>query len=244
MIEEGPLQVNEIKKPGLAMLLATGGCAIFICAMVFIGTLIFAGPEFTRSFIPNMIRSAESHSRLITHSNTMGDPSAPVHIIEYGDFQCPYCLQFWQESEPQMIRQYVNTGKVYFEFRSFPFLGDESVAAAEASYCAGDQGKFWEYHDTLFTNWTGENVGNFTNEKLIEYAVSIKLDKQEFESCLRQRIHKGTVEQDLVWADADGVQATPTFIINGNKVEGAQSFEFLQRLIEDALQVPFQEQSG
>ena len=166
--------------------------------------------------------------RVVTQNNTMGDPNAPIMIIEYGDFQCPYCLQFWRETEPQLIEEYVNTGNVYFEFRSFPILGPESFSAAEGAYCAGDQGKFWEYHDTLFTNWTGENVGDFTNEKLIHYADSLALDMEVFEQCLSEGKHKGTVEQDRAEAEADNVHATPTFLINGNIVEGAHPFDVMK----------------
>ncbi len=174
----------------------------------------------------------------------MGDPNAPVHIIEYGDFQCPYCLQFWTETEPQLIEEYVNTGKVYFEFRSFPIIGPESAWAAEGAYCAGDQNKFWEYHDTLFTNWTGENVGDFTKEKLIQYAEVLGLNMAEFESCLSEEKYKEKVEQDQAQAEADGVHATPTFFINGFKVEGSQPFSILKDLIEQALNGNLDTQNG
>jgi predicted DsbA family dithiol-disulfide isomerase len=244
MEEPIPAPQPDSRKPGWATLLAVSGCAVFICAAIFVATLLISGPQVVREYIPNMLAEMESHNRMFTQSNTMGDPDAPIYIIEYGDFQCPYCLQFWRETEPKLIEQYINTGKVYFEFRSFPFLGEESVRAAEAAYCAGDQGKFWEYHDTLFENWTGENVGDFTDEKLIGYAKENSLDMTLFESCIRERMHKGTVEQDLVMAEADGVHATPTFIINGYKVEGAQPFEFFQRIIEDAINGILNEEQG
>src|SRR6185436_14084321 len=150
------------------------------------------------------------------------------HVIEYADFQCPYCLQFWQETEPQLIEEYVNTGKVYFEFRAFPIIGPESYLAAEGAYCAGDQDKFWEFHDTLFTNWSGENAGDFTREKLLLYAESVELNLDEFQECLDGGKYKEIVEQGKEQAKADGVRATPTFMINGFKVEGAQPFEVLQ----------------
>lgn len=211
--------------------LAVGGCAVLLCATVFIGVLIFAGEKF----ISNRIRSAGELPRLETRSNTMGDPHAPVYVIEYGDFQCPYCLQFWEETEPQLIKEYVNTGKVYFEYRAYAFLGPESVFAAEGAYCAGDQNKFWEYHDTLFANWTGENVGNFTNENLIKYAESLNLNVVEFASCLKNEKHKKTVELDAASAEEDGVSATPTLMINGVKIEGAQPYYVLKEMIENIL---------
>jgi protein-disulfide isomerase len=246
--EAEPIQEIEISKPNWKAWIATGGCAIFLCAAVFVGILLYAGPKFVQQFISEKIQVAKNLpplAPLVTQNNTMGDSAAPVHIIEYGDFQCPYCLRFWSDTEPQLIKEYVNTGKVYFEYRSVgSFLGPESGWAAEGAYCAGDQGKFWEYHDTLFTNWTGENVGDFTKDKLTQYAEALGLNMAEFGSCLSEEKHKGTVEQDKAQADADGVHATPTLFINGVKVEGAQPFDILKDLIEQALNGNLDTQSG
>ena len=246
MIEEQLPQepIQETSKPNWTIWIAAGGCAVLLCAAVFVGALVFAGPQFVQQFVPEKIEVADELPREVTQSNTMGDPNAPVHIIEYGDFQCPYCLKFWTETEPQLIEEYVNTGKVYFEYRSFPILGPESAWAAEGVYCAGDQDKFWEYHDTLFTNWTGENVGDFTKEKLIKYAKALDLNMTDFESCMSEEKHKGTVEQDKAEADTNGVHATPTFFINGFKLEGSQPFSILKDFIEQALNGNLDTQSG
>lgn len=247
MIEEQIAQdttIEEIKKPKWKLWIAAGGCAVLLCAVVFVGTLIYVGPQVAQKLFPKNIQVAEELPREVTAVNSMGDPDAPIHIIEYGDFQCPYCLQFWANTEPQLIEEYINTGKVYFEFRSYPFLGVESIWAAEGAYCAGDQNKFWEYHDTLFTNWTGENVGDFTHVKLIGYAKTLDLNMAEFESCLSGEKHKGTVEQDRAQAAADGVHATPTLIINGVKVEGAQPYHILKDLIEHIMDGNLDTQSG
>ena len=236
--------IDEAPAKNWTRWIAAGGCAVLLCAAVFVGTLIVVGPQFVQKFLPDQVQTAEELPRAVTQINSMGDPHAPVHIIEYGDFQCPYCLKFWSETEPQLIEEYVNTNQVYFEYRAYPIIGPESVLAAEGAYCAGDQGKFWEYHDTLFTNWTGENVGDFTQEKLIKYANALDLNAAEFEACLSGGKHKGTVEQDRAQAEADGVHATPTFIINGVKVEGAQPFSILKDLIEQALNGNLETQNG
>lgn len=227
--------IDEKPKRKWVIWLAAGGCAVFLCAAVFIGALIILGPDIVQKFFPTDVQVAEELPRDVTQSNTMGDPKAPVYIVEYGDYQCPFCLKFWSETEPQLIAEYVNTGKVYFEYRTYPIIGPESFTAAEGSYCAGDQGKFWEFHDTLFTNWTGENVGDFTQDKLIQYANALNLNAAEFESCLSAEKYKGRVEQDKAQAEADGVHATPTLFINEVKVEGAQPFHALKQYIEDAL---------
>ncbi len=236
--------IEEQSKSNWKIRIAAGGCAVFFCAATFVGALIYVGPKFFKQFIPDRIQAAEDSAGELAQNNTMGDPNAPVHVIEYGDFQCPYCLQFWTETEPLLIKEYVNTGKVFFEFRAYPIIGPESMLAAEGAYCAGDQSKFWEYHDTLFLNWTGENVGDFTEEKLIQYAEVLDLNMVEFKSCLSEEKHKGTVEQDQAQADAQGVHATPTFIINRVKVEGAQPFSALKDLIEQALDGNLSTQNG
>ncbi len=246
MIEEQFTQepTQETSKPNWKIWIAAGGCAVLLCAAIFVGALIYAGPEFVQQFIPEKIQAAEESVGEVTQNNTMGNPNAPVHIIEYGDFQCPYCLKFWAETEPQLIEEYVNTGKVYFEYRSFPIIGPESAWAAEGAYCAGDQNKFWEYHDTLFTNWTGENIGDFTKEKLTQYAEVLGLNMAEFEACLSEEKHKGAVEQDKAEAEANGVYATPTFFINGFKLEGSQPFSILKEYIEQALDGNLNTQNG
>lgn len=170
-------------------------------------------------------------------ANTMGNPNAPVKIVEFADFQCPYCMRFAVETEPKIIEQYVKTGKVFYEYHSVgAFLGDESGAAAQAAYCAGDQGRFWEYHNTLFANWTGENVGDFTNDKLQKYAASIGLDTIAFNDCLSTGKYAPLLDQDVQAAKAAGIRATPSFLVNGKLIEGAVPFADFQQAIDAALQ--------
>jgi len=219
------------------------GCGLLLClaAVAVLGlSLLFPSiGKVAEKLLPNSkvnITGPNTKSGLITNDNTMGDPNAPVKIIEYGDFQCPYCLRFWQQTEPKIIETYVTTGKVFFEYRSVGgFIGPESAAAAEAAYCAADQGKFWEYHDTLFSHWTGENVGDFANERLLQYAAAIGLDETVFDNCLTLGANKARVERDVANAKADGIRATPSFLINGRLVEGALSFDEMKSEIEAAL---------
>ena len=120
---------EEKPKRNWTIWLAASGCVVFLCAAVFVGALIIVGPDIVHRFFPDHVQVAEEIPREVTQSNTMGDPKAPVHIVEYGDFQCPFCLKFWRETERQLIAEYVNTGKVYFEYRSYPILGPESFTA-------------------------------------------------------------------------------------------------------------------
>lgn len=238
---------TKIKWAALAI---GGGCALIVClALALALAARFLGPQIGGIFSqinPGVNGTPESTRVNIVlpalrphpqaKGNTMGDPNAPVKIIEYADFQCPFCLRYWQETELQIINMYVTTGKVYYEYRSVgAFIGPESASAAEAAYCAGDQGKFWEYHDILYSNWTGENAGDFTPDKLHQYAAAAGLDPNKFDDCLSRGSHTSQVQQDVTSAKADGVQATPCFLINGRLIEGAQPFDIMQQSIESAL---------
>jgi protein-disulfide isomerase len=226
-----------------------GGCALIACVGLVAALVVMAlVPWITTrtqtgvaqkviTVQPNVADPSPAPSISQGPGNTLGDPNAPVKLIEYADFQCPYCMRYWQETEPKIVEQYVKTGKVFYEYRSVGgFIGPESAAAAEAAYCAGDQGKFWEYHDALFSHWTGENVGDFANDKLQQYAQSVGLDQAAFSDCLSSAKYADRVKQDATNAQADGVQATPSFLINGKLIEGAEPFSVFQQAIDAALQ--------
>ena len=242
------------------LLIAGGGCAILACALLVIAlaaALFF--PSATKIFetineelvtpqpvvqehVPitpqalGNILIPDQKTYPLVDVNKMGDPNAPVTIIVYSDFQCIYCMRYWDETEIKIIERYVETGKVYYEYRSFgDFLGPQSGLAAEAAYCASDQGKFWEYHDILFLNWTGEGTGDFSTNRLRGYADAIGLDVKDFSSCLADGRYKAWLDRDVSNANADGVSATPSFIINEKLVEGAQPFNVFQSEIEAAL---------
>jgi protein-disulfide isomerase len=176
--------------------------------------------------------------------NSLGSKDAPVTINEYSDFQCPYCMHFWRDTEELLISSYVETGKVRFVYNSFgSFIGAESGAAAEAAYCAGDQGKFWEMHDYLFTNQTAENVGDFSASHLSLMATAIGLDMTTYNSCVSSNKYSDRVLQDGKDGVTAGIQATPSFVlsyvVNGQTktvlIEGAQPFSEFQAKIEAAL---------
>lgn len=168
--------------------------------------------------------------------NSMGDPNAPVTVVEFSDFQCPFCERFYSDTEPQFIDEYVRTGQVYFTYRSMGnFIGPESAKAMEAAYCAGDQGRFWDFHGILFTNQGGENQGVFADKRLVAMAETLGLDMTEFNSCFDSGKYRSAVNQDRADGNAAGVQGTPAFVINGKLVPGALTFPQLQQEIEQAL---------
>ena len=172
--------------------------------------------------------------------HSIGDPNAPVVIEEYGDFQCPFCRRFHDETLPQIVDAYVDTGQVYFIYRHFPVVdgndpAQESHAAAAAAVCAGRQNRFWDYHDVLFANQTGENIGDFSDPRLQAMAKQLGLDMDAFDACDRTADAPASVLADSLLAQQNGVNATPSFLINGELLVGAQPFEAFQQAIEAEL---------
>ena len=165
----------------------------------------------------------------------LGKPNAPVTVIEYADFQCPYCKEFQVKNFPSLKKKYIDTGKVRFIYQHYAFLGDESVYAAEASKCAADQSKFWEYHDKLFENQKAENAGDFTPEKLKSMASGVVPDTQKFTKCVDDRKYQNAVSDEVLNATHFGVDATPTVFINGKKYSGLTPLYKLEQAIEDSL---------
>ena len=134
-----------------------------------------------------------------------------------------------------VLKQYASDGKIKLVYKHSAFLGQESVWAAQASECAADQGKFWEYHDLLFDKQTGENVGTFTKDNLIKYAQGLNLDLAKFTPCLQNDETLARVSGDTQEGGQAGVRGTPTFFINGKPLVGAQPVETIRAAIESAL---------
>lgn len=165
----------------------------------------------------------------------MGDPNAPVRVDEFSDYQCPYCRQFQETTLPQLAANEIADGKVYFVYHPFSFIGQESRDAANAAFCAGDQGKFFEYSETLFANQAGENVGTFSQSRLLAIGDALGLDMTTFKTCVSDSQHKDEVNQEYAKGVAAGVQSTPSFLINGKLVTGALPYDQFQSQIQLAL---------
>lgn len=165
----------------------------------------------------------------------LGAATAPVTLEEYADFQCPYCGEYARQTEPRVIRRYVARGEVRIVWHPIAFIGPESVWAAEAALCAQDQGRFWEYTESLFRHQGAENSGAFAMPRLVALARGVGLDPAPFRSCLEGGRYRKAVEEATAEARRRGVDATPTFFINGRKVTGALPFEEMARLLDAAL---------
>jgi protein-disulfide isomerase len=166
-------------------------------------------------------------------ANVMGAANAPITIVEYSDFNCGYCLRFHQQTYPALIDLYVKTGKAKFAYKQFAILGPDSVSAAQASECAADQNKFWEYHDLVFTKrLAGQGL---SVDSLIAYAGEMKLDTAKFTACLQNNQTADRIQADLNEAQQAGFRGTPTFVINGKVLVGAQPLQVFQQELDRLL---------
>ena len=168
---------------------------------------------------------------LLDDDAVKGDENAPVTIIEWSDYECPFCARFYSETETLIDEQYVKTGKVKFVYRDFP-LGFHANAqkAAEAAECAGEQGKYWEMHDLIFEQGVQGGVTGFK-----QYAKQLSLDTAKFDDCLDSGAMAGEIQQDMADGAAVGIQGTPGFIVNGKLVSGAQPFAVFKQVIDAEL---------
>lgn len=174
-------------------------------------------------------------------SPVLGSEDAPITMIEFGDYQCFYCNNFFHNTESDIVKNYVDTGKVKMYFKDFTIIGQDSVTAANAAHCAQEQGKFWQYHDTLYTNWTGENTGWASASNLVQFAKQIGLDQGKFEQCLSQSKYAQTVRGSVSDANTLGLTGTPDFFIIGQdnsvtKVVGAQPYSVFDEIFKSKLQ--------
>ena len=167
-------------------------------------------------FLPRLLNTSQVSGYANQNGRSVGDPNAPVKVVEFSNFGCSHCRTFALENEEQFIKDYVDTGKVYFTFSVFQFNEDETIKAAEASYCAGEQNKFFEMHKVLFENSTFS--GAFADKSITSYAKQVGLDMTAFNQCLDSDAQLDDVRADTQNARDLGVTGTPMFDVNGTIV--------------------------
>jgi protein-disulfide isomerase len=206
-------------------LVGAGAIAIAVAAIVVGGA--FRGGSNTSVSIPGRT--------VATQGRTLGPENARVTVEEYSDFQCPYCARAAQTMDPKIEQEYVADGRVKLVFHHHALIGQESVWAAEASECANEQGRFWDYHDKLFENQHGENQGAFVIDNLKRFAEELGLDTQTFNLCLDSRKYEDLVKAETQDALKKGIESTPTFVIGEQTVAGPPSYDNLKKAIEAEL---------
>ncbi len=164
----------------------------------------------------------------------LGDVDAPVVMLVYSEFQCPFCGKFARDTEPTLIDKYVDDGTLRIEWRDFPYLGPESGTAAEAGRAAAAQGKFWEFHDAMYAHQLPPNSGKLDEDYLAGVAEKVGLDVDRFRADMSSKATRQAIATDFTEGQAIGVTGTPAFVINGVPVIGAQPTEVFETTIERA----------
>ncbi len=168
---------------------------------------------------------------LIDDDAIKGDKNAPITIVEFSDYECPYCAKFYSETFNQIKSEYIDTGKVNFVYRDFPLnFHKNAQKAAEAAECAGEQDQYYDMHDKLFEKGVTGGVDSFK-----EYAIEIGLNEEQFNNCLDSGEMSREVKQDLSDGQKAGVRGTPAFFIEGEMISGAQPFSVFKQKIDSYL---------
>jgi protein-disulfide isomerase len=209
----------------------TGGGLLGAVAVVVI--VLFAAGAFGGGDSADLSRSQVDE--LVSQSHLIGEPSAPVTLIEFADFQCPFCQEFWDTTRRVLKQEFIDTGEAALYFHNMAFIGPESELAAQAAECAADQGAFESYHDILYVQQGPENQGYLTQARLESFASAIQLDLPAFSSCLSTSKYLAKVRADTETAGDDGVHSTPALAVNGKFVENALDIAEVRQAIQAAL---------
>lgn len=227
---------QQQRRQRLTVILAIVGIALLVTALLI-------APSIQNALTPvGEIQTITPVERPMVDGRAMGDPNAPVNIEVFEDFQCPSCKTYSEDVEPLVVDNYVAPGDVYYVYRHFPFLddqaaGSESNQAANASMCAADQERFWDYHDILFANWNGENQGAFIDKRLVAFAEALSLDMDAFNSCFESNAFRDEIQEDFNDGRSRGVTGTPAVFVNGVQITPGfiPSFDDISEAVEAEL---------
>lgn len=217
----------------ITTVLIISGAALVVLAFLIAPTLQRALSPIGEYVVP------EFEERPMTSGNTMGDPNATVVIEEFSDFGCSHCARFSETTSIDLANSYVESGDVYFIFRSVGGLIGSPISPiiSEAAYCAGDQNEFWRFHDLVFANqaflYGTSNID--IDGYMIDFAETLNLDMEEFESCYNGREYREQVAQDELDARRVGVTGTPSFLVNDQLIQGNQDFSVFEEIIQEEL---------
>jgi protein-disulfide isomerase len=171
-------------------------------------------------------------------SHTLGSSDASITIIEFGDYQCPFCGEWYQQVSPILNEKYIKTGLVELIFVDYPFLGPDSYPAAYASFCAEEQGKYWKFHEILYVNQGSTNDGWASPENLREFARNIGLNMEQYDDCIGSTTYKQKIDANLQIGRENGISQTPTFVVldrdgRFQKIEGKQPLTVFDEIIQN-----------
>lgn len=215
--------------------------SIVVAALLIAGALFYNRADVRKSTAniggqPD--QSAAVKISLNDGDHILGDPGAKVTMVEYSDFQCPFCRSFWQDTLGQIKKNYIDAGKVKFVYRHFPLgFHPAAIPSAKAVECAGEQGKFWGLHDKLFEEQAKQGNGTiqYTEADIKNWAGQIDLAGDSFNQCSNSDKYDFKIQGDLKTGSEFGVDGTPTIFVNGQRVVGAQPYAVFKAAIEAAL---------
>lgn len=230
----------EQSKSNFLPIMVTGLIGAWIIGMAILGAGWLIANQISKQSLSGHVNSNQQLDTSIvidlkipSELSRLGNSDAKVTVVEFADFQCPYCGQWHKQIYPKLKSEYIDTGKVQFVFWDLAFLGEESFFASEAAMCAKDQNRFWDYHNLLFDNQDKESAFSIKNLKL--YAKELGLESQSFDTCVDNRKYKDLITQFGARAEEYHVNSTPTVFINGQKFEGVLPWENYKTLIEEKL---------
>lgn len=198
----------------------------------------------------NQANSAKVLPKINSDDVVLGNPDAKVEFIEFGDYQCPFCAKFFNDTKPLIKKYYIETGKAKMVYKDLAFLGPESFDAALAVNCAKDQNKFWEFHDEIYKIEykeveavlagkldSNEHNGNLNRDLFKKISADLKMDEKSFLECFDSKKYKDKIERDVKEANdaLEGKTTTPSFFINGQLIQGAYPFSNFKAVIDKAL---------
>ncbi len=239
---------NNKKQTFHAPSLTIGAIISGIC----IAVIFFGGeymPESSEPLIEKQLEDSPIQPKQITFdtllqngSPVLGDKNASITLVEFGDYQCHFCNVYYHNTEHKIFENYVMTGKVNVIFKDYTIIGEDSVRAAHAAHCAGEQGKFWEYHDILYENWSGENSGWAGQNNIVNFAQQIGLNMDEFNQCSDDRRYEQKIATSNTDAQTLGITGTPAFYVISSTqqevqtIKGAQPYEVFERIFDSMLE--------
>jgi protein-disulfide isomerase len=249
IISEKNSMIKDNHKPTLhAPSLTIGAIVSVICiAIIFFGIEGISEPS-EALIEKQLIEEPKNPVQITTEtffdngSPILGDPNAPITLIEFGDYQCHFCNVYYQNTEHKIYQEYVTTGKVNVIFKDNTIIGPDSIGAAHASHCASEQGQFWKFHNTLYNNWGGENNGWAGPENIKKFAQQIGLNMEKFIECNNDKRYAEKILASNADAQILGMKGTPAFFIistSDNQVQtivGAQPYEVFEKIFNTMLE--------
>jgi protein-disulfide isomerase len=217
---------------------------LWVGGFILVVILILISPTIYNSLKPaGSFTHITPVPRPMENGKAIGNPNAKVKIQVYEDFQCPSCKLYTENIETQLVQSsYITDGQVYYEFMQWPFIDTNSVTkeshqAANASMCALEQNRFWDYHDILFANQGAENGGNFTDKRLQVFAESLGLDMSKFNTCFKNNTYSTEIENEYQGGVSDGINSTPSVLLNGKEIAPGviPSYDQIKSAIDAAL---------